>query len=84
MEEFRPDLVIYDAGVDVAQEDSLGRLDLSIDGILERDTYVLNYFRKLSIPVATVIGGGYSQNSKELAERHSQIFRAAYKVSNMG
>ena len=83
LEEFRPDIVIYDAGVDVAQEDSLGRLDLSIDGILERDTYVLNYFRKLSIPVATVIGGGYSQNSKELAQRHSQIFRAAYKVSNM-
>ncbi len=82
-EQFCPDIVIYDAGVDVSQEDCLGRLDLSNDGILERDIYVLNYFRKLSIPVATVIGGGYSQNSKELARRHSLIFRAAYKVSNI-
>ena len=33
--------------------------------------------RKKNIPVATVIGGGYSKDNDELAERHSIIFDVA-------
>ena len=77
---FFPDLVIYDAGVDVSQTDRLGRLKLDIDGIYERDFCVLEYFKSLSIPVATVIGGGYSSDPKELARRHSQVFHAAQNL----
>ena len=41
VEESRPDLVLYDAGVDVAASDRLGHLDLSDRGIYLRDRYVL-------------------------------------------
>jgi hypothetical protein len=37
----------------------------------------LGHFRKLDIPVATVIGGGYSKDIQELANRHSIIFETA-------
>ena len=80
LDNFTPDLVIYDAGVDVAAVDELGYLDLTTNGIFERDKKVLDFFKSRSIPVATVIGGGYSKDPKELAQRHCQIFKAAYEV----
>ena len=38
---FRPDLVLYDAGVDVHAKDDLGRLNLTDEGIMDRDLNVL-------------------------------------------
>ena len=72
-----PDIVLYDAGVDVFTDDKLGNLKLSLEGIKKRDHLVLDHFRKLDIPVATVIGGGYSKDIQELANRHSIIFETA-------
>jgi len=40
---------------------------------------VLDHFLNRNIPIATVIGGGYSKNVNELAERHSIIFEKAIK-----
>ena len=36
-EEFKPDLVIYNAGTDCMMNDPLGRLNLTPDGIVLRD-----------------------------------------------
>ena len=72
-----PDLVVYDAGVDVHSDDRLGLLDLSYDGIRARDAMVLRHFRGREVPVATVIGGGYGTDLDEVAFRHSLVFRAA-------
>ena len=68
---------MYDAGVDVFEDDKLGNLKLSFNGIKQRDHVVLDYYRKQHIPVATVIGGGYSKDHQELAIRHSIIFETA-------
>ena len=77
--QFTPDIVLYDAGVDVYENDKLGNLKISIEGIHQRDTMVLDHFLNRNIPIATVIGGGYSKNDSELAERHSIIFQNAIK-----
>ena len=53
---------------------NLGNLKLTSKGILERDKMVISFFKNKFIPVATVIGGGYSDNNIELAKRHSIIF----------
>ena len=74
-----PDIVLYDAGVDIFQDDKLGNLQVSLEGIRQRDLMVLNHYRKLNTPVATVIGGGYSKDKEELAERHSIVFETALK-----
>ena len=68
--EFEPQLVLYDAGVDVYQHDPLGRLNISLAGIRERDEYVLSTLLARNIPVATVIGGGYDDDREALAKRH--------------
>ncbi len=77
---YQPDVVLYDAGVDVHQDDRLGYLSLSSDGLYARDHYVLNLCREAAIPVAAVIGGGYDRDITALATRHAQLHRAAADV----
>ena len=40
LQDFRPNLVIYDAGVDPHVDDALGRLALTDDGLRRRDLLV--------------------------------------------
>ncbi|HIK13197.1 MAG TPA: histone deacetylase [Oscillatoriaceae cyanobacterium M33_DOE_052] len=76
----KPDLVIYDAGVDTHVGDLLGKLALSDSGIFRREMQVLSTCVAAGYPVACVIGGGYSQDIKGLAYRHSLLHRAAAEV----
>jgi len=78
--EFMPDIVLYDAGVDVFSGDQLGNLDLTLEGIFKRDCNVLEHFKNRKVPVATVIGGGYSPCDSDIAKRHLSIFRAANDI----
>ncbi|MEN9259582.1 MAG: histone deacetylase [Thermostichus sp. HHBFW_bins_43] len=76
----RPDLVLYDAGVDPHQEDLLGKLALSDQGLFRRDMQVLDTCLKQGYPVACVIGGGYGKDLTSLVYRHSLLHRAASDV----
>ncbi|MEN9222784.1 MAG: histone deacetylase [Thermostichus sp. BF3_bins_97] len=76
----RPDLVLYDAGVDPHQEDLLGKLALSDQGLFRRDMQVLDTCLKQGYPVACVIGGGYGKDLTSLVYRHSLLHRAASEV----
>ena len=59
-----PDLVLFDAGIDVYTDDGLGNLELSIEGIRKRDQLVLEHYRGKDIPIATVIGGATARIPK--------------------
>ncbi|MEL6816703.1 MAG: histone deacetylase [Cyanobacteria bacterium J06598_3] len=76
----KPDLVMYDAGVDVHKADRLGKLALSDEGVFKRDRTVLQLCRAAGIPVACVIGGGYGEDMDALIYRHSLLHRAAKQV----
>ena len=82
LRDFRPDLVLYDAGVDVFSADKLGWLELSHAGLWRRDVHVLEACVDAGVPVCTVIGGGYESHDRaaELARRHAIVFRAAAHV----
>jgi acetoin utilization deacetylase AcuC-like enzyme len=70
----RPELILYQAGVDVHAADKLGRLALSDAGIAARDTLVANRAKALSIPLASVMGGGYG-DTPAVAARHAATIR---------
>jgi acetoin utilization deacetylase AcuC-like enzyme len=78
--EVQPDLVIYDAGVDPHKDDLLGKLALTDAGLYRRDHYVLTTCLAKGVPVACLIGGGYSRDIAALARRHSLVHRAATEV----
>ncbi|KAM8854339.1 uncharacterized protein ACB058_010524 isoform 1-T1 [Synchiropus picturatus] len=80
LESFRPDLVLYDAGVDPHWDDELGRLRLTDQGLYQRDLYVMRTVVSRGVPLASVIGGGYSRDIDRLALRHSIVHRAASQV----
>ncbi|CAK6968928.1 uncharacterized protein SYNPCC7002_A1628 [Scomber scombrus] len=80
LDTFHPDLVLYDAGVDPHWEDELGRLRLTDQGLYQRDLYVMKTVVSKGVPVAAVIGGGYSRDIDKLALRHSIVHRAATQV----
>jgi len=76
----RPDLVFYNAGVDVHAQDRLGRLALTDAGIEAREQMVLEFFTGQGVPVAGVLGGGYGDEPQEVAARHAVLHRTAAKV----
>lgn len=80
LDRLQPDLVLYDAGADVHEDDRLGHLALSTAGLRARDLSVLQSCRQRLIPVAAVIGGGYDRDLERLADRHAQLFEAASEV----
>jgi len=82
MEQVRPDIVIYDAGVDPHVEDDLGKLNLTDEGLYERDLTVLDCCVSRGVPVCSVIGGGYHRDLEILSRRHSIVHRAATEVFN--
>lgn len=76
----KPDLVLYDAGVDPHLADRLGKLALTDTGLFRREMQVLNTCLAQGYPVACVIGGGYGDDLEALVYRHALLHRAASQV----
>ena len=76
----RPDMVIYDAGVDIHTDDELGYFNVSTEGIFERDRFLMQLMKDRDIPVAAVIGGGYRSEHADLVPIHMQLIDAAERV----
>ena len=81
LEDMRPDLVFFNAGVDPHRDDRLGRLALTDDGLLRRERLVLQACLGAGVPVAGVIGGGYAPDLDHLARRHAILHRVAGEVA---
>ncbi|HVZ77365.1 MAG TPA: histone deacetylase [Gemmatimonadaceae bacterium] len=58
----QPGLVVYIAGADPHEDDRLGRLSLTTDGLARRDAIVLQQCREVGLPVVITIGGGYGRD----------------------
>lgn len=76
----QPDVIIYDAGVDIYRQDELGHLAISLNGIFARDYTVFDTAKHYQVSCAAVIGGGYQRNLPRLIRAHAQLLRAAYQV----
>jgi acetoin utilization deacetylase AcuC-like enzyme len=80
LEDVRPDLVFYNAGVDPHVDDTLGRLALSEQGLWRRERLVLERCLRAGIPVAGVVGGGYAADLDQLARLHAILPRVASEL----
>lgn len=73
--EFKPELVVYQSGVDVWENDKLGGLKLTERGILDRDAAVWEACRLHGVPVAVTLGGGYGPTPEDTARLHANTLR---------
>ncbi|MFN0107419.1 MAG: histone deacetylase [Blastocatellia bacterium] len=77
LDEFRPDFVFYQAGVDPFERDRLGKLKLTIEGLRRRDEFVIAACRQRGLAVVTTMGGGYAKDINDTVEAHCNTVRTA-------
>ena len=77
LERARPDLAIYLAGADPYDDDRLGRLALTKQGLLERDRLVLELCGRAGVPVAVTMAGGYARDIDDTVEIHGNTVETA-------
>jgi acetoin utilization deacetylase AcuC-like enzyme len=80
VEQFNPDFMFYQCGVDVLGTDKMGKLNLSHAGVRERDLLVLNYAKLHGIPLVCSMGGGYSKDIRDIVNAHMNVFREGYNL----
>lgn len=80
LEKVQPDLILYLAGVDILSTDKLGRLGVTREGCKRRDQFVFSEAKKNNIPVAVSMGGGYSEQIRDIIEAHANTFRVAQEM----
>lgn len=80
IDDFQPDFVFYQSGVDVLETDKLGRLALSRAGCRTRDQVVFSTCKQYRLPVVASMGGGYSPRIADIVEAHANTFRVAQEV----
>ena len=74
------DYVFYIAGVDIHFNDRLGKLNISDEGIKERDELVTENFFSKGIPLCGVLGGGYNKDFNKLVELHASLHQSCAKL----
>lgn len=80
LEAFRPDLVVYLAGVDVLAGDRFGRFALTVDGATRRSAWVFRWCRLAGVPVVTVMAGGYNRDPAMTVEAHARTVEAGLSI----
>ena len=70
LDDVRPDLVLYQAGVDPFAGDRLGRLALTRAGLRRREALIASLMIARGVPLASTVGGGYGSDALEVAHRH--------------
>lgn len=76
---FRPDVIFYLAGVDVAAGDRYGRFALSDEGIRARERQVIEFANRLGVPLVITLAGGYASDALRTALLHSMVFEEALR-----
>jgi acetoin utilization deacetylase AcuC-like enzyme len=66
-----PDIVFYLAGADPYEEDKLGGLSLTKEGLRRRDRLVFGAARELGVPVVITLAGGYAQDLRDTVDIHT-------------
>jgi len=81
-QEYKWDLIIFQAGVDVLEEDRLGRMNLSAKGVERRNELVYEFAYDLKIPLVVCMGGGYpsvDDGLKSIIDAHSNVYLQAHQ-----
>ncbi|MBS1853323.1 MAG: histone deacetylase [Acidobacteria bacterium] len=80
LRQFTPDLICYIAGADPYQQDQLGGLGLTIEGLQKRDSLVFRVAKARNIPIMVTYAGGYARHVEDTVTIHSNTVIAAKEV----
>ena len=75
----RPECVFYLAGADPYEDDQLGGLRLSKDGLRARDRLVFDAVQRASAPLVVVLAGGYARHVEDTVTIHAATVEEALR-----
>lgn len=74
----KPDIIFYQSGVDVLEDDRLGKFNLTFEGLQMRDRFVFSTAHLSQIPIVSVMGGGYHSSLSMLIVAHTETIKQAF------
>lgn len=75
----RPDFVFVQGGVDPLATDRLGRLQISLQALAERDEMICRELHARGVPVVMTLGGGYSRPIEASIQANVNTYEAVCK-----
>jgi acetoin utilization deacetylase AcuC-like enzyme len=75
-----PDVVFYLAGADPFEEDKLGGLGLTREGLRRRDRLVFTAALELNVPVVVTLAGGYARQISDTVDIHATTVEEAVRT----
>jgi len=75
------DFIFYQSGVDVHNNDRLGRLCVTTEGLSKRNAMVYDFANRMECPLVVTMGGGYPRNDdwSSIIEAHSNVYWEAHQ-----
>ncbi|MDX1958287.1 MAG: histone deacetylase [Leptospiraceae bacterium] len=80
--EFKPDLIFYLAGADPYEDDVLGGLKLTLEGLMERDLIVKKFCKEMKAKTVILTAGGYSREFKDTVLIHLNTAKVFSREQN--
>ena len=75
--ESNPECLFYLAGADPYEQDQLGGLSLTLDGLRARDRIVIDQARRSGLPMVVVLAGGYAREVNDTVAAHVATMKEA-------
>jgi len=76
------DFIFYQAGVDILEDDRLGRMALTREGVRRRNEMVFRFASKMETPLCITMGGGYPRDDDDwtpILNAHSDVYLQALR-----
>jgi len=80
LDEHRPDIAFYLAGADPYEQDRLGRLRLTMEGLRQRDELVMSECWQRQVPCVVLLAGGYAFDTADTVAIHCQTVETAKRI----
>ncbi len=77
-----PDVVFYLAGADPFEDDQLGGLAITKDGLRQRDRVVLQTARLHGVPLVICLAGGYARRLNDTVDIHYATIEEASRLEH--
>jgi acetoin utilization deacetylase AcuC-like enzyme len=78
--EFKPEFLMYVAGADPYENDRIGGLALTKEGLRKRDEFIFDQALHYAVPVAVVLAGGYAAQEEDTVDIHYQTVVSGLKT----
>lgn len=80
--DFQPDLILYNAGTDILEGDPLGRMSVSLEGVMQRDQMVFQHALVCKCPISMVLSGGYAAESHQAVAKSIENILTVFSLTS--